>query len=43
MLLTDVYKIPIGVSLSVIAGILVATVVLSLRFPTPSDERPTPG
>ena len=43
MLLTDVYKIPIGVSLSVIAGILVATVVLSLRFPAPSDERPTPG
>ena len=37
MLLTDVYKIPIGVSLSVIAGILVATVALSLRFPARSD------
>ncbi len=38
MLLTDVYKIPIGASLSVIAGILVATVALSLRFPARSDR-----
>jgi tellurite resistance protein TerC len=30
MMLTDIYKIPIGVSLGVVAGILAAAVVASL-------------
>ena len=36
MLLIDVYKIPIAVSLAVIVGILAATVLLSIRRHTPS-------
>jgi tellurite resistance protein TerC len=38
MLLTDVYKIPIGVSLGVIALALAAAVVLSLLFPKRVEE-----
>jgi tellurite resistance protein TerC len=41
MLLTDVYKIPIGVSLGVIALTLAAAVVLSLLFPKMA-EAPSP-
>jgi tellurite resistance protein TerC len=33
MLLTDVYKVPIGISLAVIAGVLAIAVVASLLFP----------
>ena len=33
MLLMDVYKMPIAASLGVIAGILVLSIVLSLRRP----------
>ena len=33
MLLTDVYKIPIGLSLGVIAALLLASIALSLLFP----------
>ena len=33
MLLVDIYKIPIGVSLSVIAGILIISVIASIRWP----------
>jgi len=33
MLLSDIYKIPVGVMLGVIAGILILSVVASLRYP----------
>jgi hypothetical protein len=33
MMLADVYKIPIGISLGVIATILTLSIVLSLLFP----------
>ena len=39
MLLVDVYKIPIGIALSVVAGILLLSVLASLvqRQPVPAD------
>ncbi|HEU5059329.1 MAG TPA: TerC family protein, partial [Kofleriaceae bacterium] len=43
MLLMDVYKIPIGVSLGVVAGILTATVVLSLWLQPRADARAAQG
>jgi tellurite resistance protein TerC len=43
MLLMDVYKIPIGVSLGVVAGILTATVVLSLWLQPRADARAVQG
>jgi tellurite resistance protein TerC len=41
MLLTEVYKIPIAVSLGVIAGVLVLSIVVSL-LRAPSDKQPHP-
>ncbi len=38
MLLVDVYPIPIGLSLGVIALILTATIIASLLFPPPKSE-----
>ena len=38
MVLADVYKIPIAVSLSVIAGLLATSVVASLLRPEPCDD-----
>lgn len=38
MLLMDVYKIPISVSLGVIAGILMVSVAASLRWPKQADD-----
>jgi tellurite resistance protein TerC len=38
MLATDVYKIPIGVSLGVIVVVLMASVAASLRWPRPAGE-----
>ncbi|HEX8190304.1 MAG TPA: TerC family protein [Pyrinomonadaceae bacterium] len=43
MLLTDVYKIPIGVSLGVIALVLAAAVVLSLIFPKRAEAHSPVG
>ena len=40
MLLMDVYKLPIGLSLAVVAGILAVTVVVSLRWPARSEAPP---
>ena len=42
MVLADVYKIPIGVSLAVIAGILTISVVASLVWPAKAEELPLP-
>lgn len=39
MLLVDIYKIPIGWSLSVIAGVLTAAIVASLCRPSSQNER----
>jgi tellurite resistance protein TerC len=41
MMLIDIYKIPVGVSLAVVVGILVVTMVLSVRTssPQPADKR----
>jgi tellurite resistance protein TerC len=33
MLLADLYKIPVGLALGVIAGILIISVIASLAFP----------
>ncbi len=38
MLLTDVYKIPIGWSLAVIAGILLLSIAASMRWPKKADD-----
>lgn len=45
MLLADIYKIPIGLSLGVIAGILTISVVASLLFPPkqPQEAEPATG
>ena len=40
MLLVDVYPIPIGLSLGVIALVLTATIVASLLFPPSESESP---
>ena len=42
MLLADIYPIPIGVSLGVIAGILALSVVASLVWPAKAEELPAP-
>ncbi len=42
MLLVDVYPIPIGLSLGVIALVLTATIVASLLFPPSESESPQP-
>ncbi len=42
MVLADVYKIPIGLSLVVIAGILAISVVASLVWPAKTEEAPLP-
>ena len=39
MLVAELYKIPIGVSLSVVAAILLLSVVASLLWPPPPEER----
>jgi hypothetical protein len=41
MLISDFYKIPITVSLGIVAGILVASIVASLVFPAAGE--PTTG
>jgi tellurite resistance protein TerC len=38
MTLVDIYKIPVGVSLSVVAAILVISVIASRLFPPRHDE-----
>ncbi len=43
MLASDVYKIPIGVSLAVVAGLIGGAVVWSLRWPRPTAAAPTAG
>jgi tellurite resistance protein TerC len=44
MLLMDVYKLPIAVSLGVIAGILLISIVASLfKPPTAGEQRPAEG
>ncbi|MCW5848651.1 MAG: TerC family protein [Anaerolineae bacterium] len=42
MVLADVYKIPIGISLAVIAGILTISVIASLVWPAKAEELPVP-
>lgn len=39
MCLIDIYKIPVGVSLGVVVGILAATMLLSLRTASPDPQR----
>ena len=41
MMLTDLVKMPIGISLGVVVGILVATMVLSLRCAPKKQKQPT--
>ena len=43
MLLADVYKLPVGVALGVIAGILLMAVLVSLMRPRQRDVVTTPG
>ena len=46
MLISDVYKIPITVSLGIVAGILAASIVASLVFPAadnPAEGKRTDG
>jgi tellurite resistance protein TerC len=38
MLIADVYKVPIGISLGIVAGVLAMAVIASLIFPKPPDE-----
>ena len=42
MCLIDIYKIPVGLSLGVVAGILVTTMVLSIRTAKPEGVEATP-
>jgi tellurite resistance protein TerC len=49
MLLADIYKIPVGVALGVVAGILLVAIVVSMMRPrkveavtAPADNQPTP-
>ncbi|MBI4510495.1 MAG: TerC family protein [Deltaproteobacteria bacterium] len=42
MVLADIYKIPITISLAVILTLLVFSVVISLLIPPPHSETPTP-
>ncbi len=42
MCLIDIYKIPVGLSLGVVAGILVTTMVLSIRTAKPDPAEATP-
>ena len=43
MLLADVYKLPVGVALGVIAGILLMAVIVSIMRPRQRDVVTTPG
>lgn len=43
MLLSDVYKVPIGIALAVIAGILIISVVASILRPRQTAPLPPPG
>jgi tellurite resistance protein TerC len=40
MLLVDIYKIPIGMALGTVAGVLVVSVIASLVFPPKPEETP---
>ena len=40
MLLTDLYPIPVGIALGVIAGILILSVIASLKFPKKDGDLP---
>ncbi len=42
MLAADLYKVPVAVSLAVIAGILILSVIASLRWPKAADEPESP-
>lgn len=41
MLISDIYKIPVGIALGAVAGILVISVIASLLRPRPMEEAPT--
>ncbi len=41
MLLVDIYKIPIGMALGTVAGVLVVSVIASLLFPPKPEATPT--
>jgi tellurite resistance protein TerC len=43
MMLVDIYKIPIGLSLSVVAGILLLSVLASLIWPRRPENIPVPS
>jgi tellurite resistance protein TerC len=43
MLLADLYKIPIGIALGVVAGILIISVIVSLIHPREAKVIPKPG
>jgi tellurite resistance protein TerC len=40
MLITDIYHVPVGMALGVIAGILILSVVASLKFPKKGEDLP---
>jgi tellurite resistance protein TerC len=42
MLMTDLYHVPVGMALGVIAGILFLSIVASLKFPKKEDHLPPP-
>jgi tellurite resistance protein TerC len=49
MLLADIYKIPVGMALGMVAGILLVAIVVSMMRPrkvevvtAPADNQPTP-
>jgi tellurite resistance protein TerC len=42
MLLADIYKIPIGIALGVVAGVLALSVIASIIWPPPPESLPLP-
>ena len=42
MLMSDLYPIPVGMALGVIAGILLLSILASLKFPKKGDDLPPP-
>jgi tellurite resistance protein TerC len=41
MLLVDIYKIPIGMALGTVAGVLAIAVLASILFPPKQESTPT--
>jgi len=42
MLMSDLYPIPVGMALGIIAGILLLSIAASLKFPKKGDDLPSP-